>query len=225
MDAVLGREPSEEEKLWLKGGVFTRAVALFLRAVVKLFFKMFFGIQVRGAENLPPPPFIIAANHSSYLDGFVIGTSVPADVFKSLYMLGIQRYFRGRFTSLFARVVHVIAIDPEVHLDKALELSSYVLREGNCLCIFPEGGRSFDGKPMEFKKGIGILALKLDVPVLPARIDGTFGILPRGAMRPRAGRIKLTFGRPLSLDPSLKPEEVDEYQFLANELRKRVIDL
>jgi 1-acyl-sn-glycerol-3-phosphate acyltransferase len=78
---------------------------------------------------------------------------------------------------------------------------------------------------MEFKKGIGILALEADVPVVPARIEGTFGILPRGAWRPRPGRILLTFGSPVlpsSLDYSLRPEGVDEPQYLADELRRRV---
>jgi 1-acyl-sn-glycerol-3-phosphate acyltransferase len=78
---------------------------------------------------------------------------------------------------------------------------------------------------MDFKKGIGMLALRLNVPVVPARVRGTFGVLPRGARFPRPGRIKLAFGKavePSSVDLSPRPEGVDEYQFFADELRKRV---
>lgn len=226
LDAVLWREPPEDEKKMLEAGTASRTVAVFLKRVIKLIFRAFFGLQVTGVENLPLPPFIIASNHASYLDSFVIASGLPPGVFKSLYYQGIQKYFSGRLTSWGARFAQVIPIDPDIHLNKALQLSSYILRNGNCLCIFPEGGRSFDGNIAEFKKGIGMLALKLNVPVVPARIKGTFKILPRGAAWPRRGRIRLAFGRPFSpLDSSLRPEGVDEYRFFADELRKRVIDL
>lgn len=220
-------EPSDEEKrrVGLERGGLEWLASVSLRSAIGLALRVFFRLRVRGLENLPPPPFIIAANHTSYLDGFSIGAGVPLGVFRRVYFQGLKRYFSGRLTGLFARLAHVIPIDPYADFGKALRLSSHVLRSGNSLCIFPEGGRSFDGNLMEFKKGIGILALEADVPVVPARIEGTFGILPRGAWRPRPGRILLTFGSPVlpsSLDYSLRPEGVDEPQYLADELRRRV---
>jgi long-chain acyl-CoA synthetase len=154
-----------------------------------------------------------------------MGTGVPLRVFRTLYFQGLKRYFSGRLTSLFARLAHVIPIDPFADFGRAFRLSSLALREGNSLCVFPEGGRSFEGKLMDFKKGIGILALEADIPVVAARIRGTFEILPRGARWPKPGRIVITFGRPLlpsSLDYSQRHGGIDEPQFLADEIRKRV---
>lgn len=220
-------DPSDEEKrsVGLGRGNLEWLATVLIRAAVRLTLRVFFRFKVRGLENLPPPPFIIAANHASYLDGFAVGASVPLGVFRSVYFQGLRRYFSNRLTALFARLAHVIAIDPYADFGRALRLSSYVLRTGNSLCIFPEGGRSFDGKLMEFKKGIGILAIEAGAPLVPARIEGTFKILPRGARWPRPGRITLSFGSPLlpsSLDYSRRPEGVDEPQYLADELRRRV---
>jgi 1-acyl-sn-glycerol-3-phosphate acyltransferase len=78
---------------------------------------------------------------------------------------------------------------------------------------------------MEFKKGIGILAMKHNVPVVPALIEGTFEAFPRGAVWPKRRKVKITFGQPFhpsDLDLSLKPEDMDEHQFFADEVRERV---
>jgi 1-acyl-sn-glycerol-3-phosphate acyltransferase len=125
-------------------------------------------------------------------------------------------------------MAHVIPIDPETHLMKAFRLSSYVLRTKRCLCIFPEGERSWSGNLREFKKGIGTLAKEHEVPVVPVWIDGTFQILRRGAKWPKPGKIRIAFGIPLKfdeLDLSQKPPEKDEDQFFADEVRERVRQL
>jgi long-chain acyl-CoA synthetase len=137
----------------------------------------------------------------------------------------MQKYFSSRFGKSFARLAHVIPIDTELHLNKALQLSSYVLRNKKSLLIFPEGGRSFDGELLEFKKGVGILSRELNIPVIPAYIKGTFQALPRGSAWPKYTRITVTFGNPLhpsDLDMTKKPEGIDAYQFFMNEVRERV---
>jgi len=230
IDEVLSREPSFEERKkagLARGGWEWPLTAFFLR-ILRLFMRVFFRLEVKGLENLPSPPFIIAANHTSYLDGFVIGAGVPVSVFRSLCFLGYSPYFTGRLTSAFARLAHVIAIDPESYVNRALSLSAFALRGGGALAIFPEGGRSFDGSVMEFKKGIGILALKLGVPAVPAWIEGAFRAMPRGSAILRPVKVKLVFGKPVgpsSLDMSRRPEGRDEQQFFADEVRKKVEEL
>lgn len=226
---VAGGEPTDEEKrgVGLERGGLQEAASRLGVGFFKVIFKLLFRLEARGLENLPEAPCIIAANHASYLDGFAMAASVPSRVFRTLYFQGLRRYFSGWLMSRVARLSHVIALDP-AYFNRAMRLSAFVLSRGNSLCIFPEGGRSFDGSLMDFKKGIGILAVKLDVPVVPARIEGTFRILPRGAWLPRPGRIRVAFGRPFrasSLDMSRRPEAVDEFQFFADELRKRVAGL
>ncbi len=225
---IFSLEPTkgEKKKIGFDQGRVEWGVSIVLLKIVKSILKLFFRFEVRGIENLPDPPFIISPNHCSNMDGFVIGSAVPLKVFKILYFQGFQVYFSGWWLpSLFGRLAHAIPIDPETFLSKAFTLSSFIVRNNRILCIFPEGGRSFDGNLMPFKKGIGILALKYNVPVVPAAIEGTYEALPRRALWPKFGKVKLTFGRPFSpseLDLFLKPEEVDEYQFFADEVRERV---
>lgn len=227
LKAIIEKEPDYEEKK--KAGFKRTAIewplTVLIRGIIKVLFKIFFRLEVKGIENLPHMPFIMASNHMSYLDGFAMVGGIPQRLFKSLYIQGYQRYFRGRLTSYFARLAHVILIDPETYLNKAVQLSAYALSRGNSLLIFPEGGRSFDGRLMPFKKGIGILSILLNVPVVPLKIKGTFEILPRGAKIPRLGRITLTFGKPimpLEIDLSKRPEGVDEYQFFSDMLKDAI---
>jgi len=196
-----------------------------LLCFVKLILKLCFRLKVEGLENLPEMrPHIITPNHASYIDGFVVAAALPVTRFKHVYSIGLKKYFRGPL-EYFAKLAHVIPIDRELYLYKAIQMSFYVLKKNKSLLIFPEGGRSYDGEIMEFKKGIGILSLELGVPVVPTYIKGSFEALPRGALIPKFTEMKITFGKPFypsDLDMSRKPEGVDDYQFLVNELRERV---
>ncbi len=196
----------------------------------KIFFKLFYRLNVEGASNIPEKgAFVIAPNHVSHLDGFVIAASVPFKTFKNLYFLGFQKYFAGdKIRSCFARASHVIPVDPDTYLHAALQMSAYVLRNEKAICVFPEGGRSFDGNLMEFKKGIGALSVEMRASVVPAFIKGTFKALPKGAWFLKRSKITVRFGLPVAssdIDFSLKHEKIDAYQFYANELRKKVAEL
>jgi long-chain acyl-CoA synthetase len=85
----------------------------------------------------------------------------------------------------------------DTKLYNALQLSAYVLRQGKVLCVFPEGSRSRDGKIKEFKKGVGIIAKELNVPLVPVAITGTFEMMRPGKLFPRPGKVTITFGKPL----------------------------
>lgn len=226
----LKKEPSQEdkEKILFKYKWWQEIIVYPLFVIQKIFFKLFFRMKVIGDLNIPKKgPFIIAANHTSYLDGFVIAASLPFKIYKDTYFLGYQKYFVGRFKSIFARLAHVIPVDPDIYLNRALQISSYVLNNGKILCIFPEGGRSFNGKLLPFKKGIGVLSLELNVPVLPVIIKGTYEALPRGAKFIRFSKIRVSFFNkidPSDTDLSKKPPKSDDYQFFADELRKRFIN-
>jgi long-chain acyl-CoA synthetase len=173
-------------------------------------------------------PYIITPNHTSYLDGFNIVAALPSKSFWDLYSLGFQKYFTGTCRESFAKLAHVIPIDPETYLNNALQMAAYVLRNGKSLMVFPEGGRSYDGEIMEFKKGVGILSIELNIPVIPASIKGSFKALPRGAKWPQFTEIEITLGKPVypsDLDMSKKPGDIDGYQFFVNELKEKVKEL
>lgn len=222
-------EPDEMEKIGLDQGLPYRIIVFLGLNIVKIILKTFFRLKAAGLHNLPEKgPYIIAPNHASYLDAFCIGGALPSKLFTDLYSLGVQEYFVGGLRGSFARVAHVIPIDTEAYLNKAMQLSSYVLRKGKSLLIFPEGGRSFDGELMEFKKGVGILSVELNVPVVPVYIEGSFQALPRTAKWPKFTGIKVKFGKPLypsEIEESKKLSDMDVYQFFMHEVRRRVRQL
>ncbi len=224
---ILQEEPSLEDrkKVGLHYTVIQRVMVIFILTLNKVILKIFFRLKVKGLENLPGRgPYIIASNHTSYIDGFAIIAALPLKSFWDLYSIGLQIYFTGKL-SFFAKLAHVIPIDREKYLQKALQMAAFVLSKGKTLLIFPEGGRSYDGKVMEFKKGVGILAFELRVPIIPAYITGSFEALPRGRIWPKFTEIKIIIGKPFSpsdLDISKKLEGIDEYQYFVNELREKV---
>lgn len=140
---ILLSEPElgDKEKVGLHHGFFDRLITSAGLGLIKTIMKVFFRLKVEGIENLPQKgPYIIAPNHASYLDGFVIGSAVPSKAFKDLYIIGFQKLFTGRFREAFARLSHIIPIDPETYLTRALQMASFILRNERSLLIFPEGG-------------------------------------------------------------------------------------
>jgi long-chain acyl-CoA synthetase len=225
---ILAREPSENglRTMSFENSGSIMVSAFFGHSLLKLLFKVFFRLGARGTSNLPSQGnFILAPNHTSYLDGFAVILSMPFSRFRNIYSLGQSDYFTGFVKRQFARIAHVIPIDSSAYLNKALQTSAHLLKRGGSLVVFPEGGRSYDGNLMEFKKGVGILAVELGVAVIPVHISGAFDALPRSAMLPRLKKITVVFGEPLlsrGLDFSKRPKGVDEYQYFADELRERV---
>jgi long-chain acyl-CoA synthetase len=203
--------------------------AFIIHSFLRMLFRISFRLEAKGLENIPSGGnFIIALNHTSYLDGFVAVLALPFSRFRQTYTLGLSEFFTGHIKGWLARTSHVIPIDSSAYLGKALQMSAYVLRKGRSLTVFPEGGRSFDGNLMEFKKGVGILAVETGIPVVPAYIEGAFESLPRGAVFPRFSKIRVIFGPPLlasAVDFSAKKEDTDDYQHFADLLKQKVEEL
>lgn len=224
---IFKAEPSlkDQKAVGLVQGPLTKLFIVLLIGLLRLTGKVFFRLESKGIENIPDPPYIITPNHASNLDGFVIGIVVPIKSFMNLYFLGFQEYFSNWFTSWFAKLAHVIPIDPETYLKRALQISGYVLKKEKALCLFPEGGRTYDGNLMPFKKGVGILSKEFDVPLIPTLIEGTYEVLPRRALFPKFRKIKVTFGKPISpgeINLSEKPEDMDDYEWIVSKLRETI---
>ena len=84
-----------------------------------------------------------------------------------------------------------------------------MLGEGKAVLMFPEGTRSPDGKLQEPRAGIGMVAARARVPILPMRIFGTDRALPRGASLPRPAQVQIKFGHPFVYQ---LPTNFDELQ-------------
>lgn len=192
----------------------------------KLFFKLFTGLEVSNTEvfSKMKRPFIIAPNHQSYLDPFIITGNYPFDIFKNTFHVGAAEYFAGSFMSWLGGLLQVVPVDPDTQLLKAMKASAIGLRHGKVLNIYPEGERGYDGELHDFKKGASILATELELPILPVAIDGVHKVWARNSWRIRPAKVKVRFGKPFYAKDVTTEEMSNEqkYEAVTKHLRSEI---
>jgi len=229
---ILNDEPAEEviKKINLFPGRTAILSMIAFSGFLRFIFRIVWRLQVSGVGNIPKRgKRILCVNHASYLDGFVVAASVPASLRKDLFLIGFRAYFEVPLIRNITKFIKVIPIDPGTRLVETMQASSYVLRNDKILCIFPEGERTIDGDVKEFKKGVGILAKELNVPLIPVYIDGSYESWPRTKRLPKPHPIKIIFGKPFDT-AELKKEGLrsgakDEYEAIAFGIREEVMKL
>jgi len=172
-----------------------------LRTPVRGALERWFGLHVEGGEHLPERgPYLVAANHHNYLDGVVLGVSVPAPI----AFLVMPRVWRA--TPLHPAFHRHIGSIP-LHVDRA-DLRAFrralgALERGQVVGIFPEGPFSVRGRLERGLPGVALLALHSGVPVVPAGITGTWEALRgRRFYVPRATPLAVRFGAPRRFSPN-----------------------
>jgi 1-acyl-sn-glycerol-3-phosphate acyltransferase len=178
----------------------TFTISIFVRCVIFLV-KGIWVRDVTGLENLPKnEPFIIAPNHSSYMDHFIVGSIILQYLKKKLYFIAKKEHFEGvsqkSWHRLWNNCITYIPIDRSKG-EEALKTTLSYLKHGGVIVIYPEGTRSLTGKIQKGKTGVARLALWAKVPVVPVGIMGTFEILPKGKNIPGMKKATLHFGKPL----------------------------
>jgi long-chain acyl-CoA synthetase len=230
---ILHDDPTEEElaSLELSPHLLMRLSHTSVASFNHFLFKSLLSLTVEGCDNIPVEgPFIITPNHVSYLDAFAVGAAIFTNkpLSKKVFFHGLDIYFKGNLGKTLARFLQVIPISAESDLQMIMKVSSYLLRHGKALCIFPEGGRSYDGQMMEFKKGVGILAKELHIPLIPTLLKGMYHVLPRGQWKVKPHTVKVIFGTPVHpeyLDYSRKPDTMDDYEWLADTIKKKISEI
>ncbi len=229
---ILVGEPPEAVQAEIAAGKTRWAVfvSFLSHRLLRLLFGLFCRLRVHGLAHVPDRgPYLITANHASYIDAFAIGAALPFRIVRHLYFLGFQQFFQHPVTAMFGRAYRVIHVDAETHLFQALRAAAQILRQGEILCIFPEGARSIDGAIKPFKKGGAILAKEMNLPLLPARILGSFEIWPRHRAYPRPHPLTIIFGPPVTVQELLAqapiPPGADLYQVITARLQDRVAAL
>ena len=160
--------------------------------------------EIKGMQNLPKPPFIIAANHSSYMDHFVLCNIVVPKYDQKLHFLAKKEHFDNFFERMWHIYAGAIPLDRQKGGKKALKWAIHALRSGKIIGIYPEGTRTLNGKIQQAKTGIARLALAAKVPVVPVGIIGNFEVLPKGKIIPNMKRAKVAIGKPIYFEDNSK---------------------
>lgn len=208
-----------------ESSLISAALATLFRFGVWAIYRCYFSIKCNGLENLPREPYIIAANHSSHLDTLAIMT-VLGDECKRLRVLAAKDYwFSTRFKSWFSgELLKFVPFDRHANFLQGLRISQEVLKQNECLLIYPEGTRSVTGELQPFKPGLGLLAYETGSPIVPAYIDGTYHALPKGRNLPRKSRIRVTFGRPIMPSSGHEIGKTDAASGLEQETYRKLAD-
>jgi 1-acyl-sn-glycerol-3-phosphate acyltransferase len=171
-----------------------------VRAILQPFFRLYFRLTRLGREHLPADgPCIIAANHRSFLDPFVIGTMVRRPV----YFVAKRELFEKRWQAWFLNSLGAFPIDRGASDQDAMGLAREILERGDVVVIFPEGTRTRPGALGNPKRGVGRLALETGAPVVPVAVIGTEAI--RRGWRIRPHHVRIRAGRPLTFPRVEKP--------------------
>lgn len=188
----------------------TSAAGIYIGKIfVKLFFKSYIRIKKEGNISLPKEPFILIANHQSYLDAPLLASVIPLSFLKNTYFMATAKHFPKGYRRFLADNTNTIVVDINQNLGKTLKETAYALKKGKNMVIFPEGARTRDGELNEFKKSFAVLSKELGVPVVPFGIDGAYEALPFGSIFPRSKKITVKFFDPIYPD-DYKVEEIVE---------------
>ena len=192
-------------------------------------------LAVTGADRLERlrPPVIFAANHVSHLDTPVILAALPPSWRRRLVPAMVQEWFlphfrpggfswRERFSASLQYVLacgcfNAYPLPQRMGgIRRSLRYTGELLDHGYCPLVFPEGRRSPNGALGRFQPGIGLMGVRLEVPVVPVYVDGLFQVFPAGSRWPRRGPVSVTFGEPVRPDPG------QGYSEAAAEVRRAV---
>ncbi|MGH9629978.1 MAG: 1-acyl-sn-glycerol-3-phosphate acyltransferase, partial [Bryobacteraceae bacterium] len=196
--------------------------------------RIFIWTERAGLENLNSlnPPVIFAANHQSHFDVPAILMALPPEwryrvapamskEFFSAHFFPRQHRFRERLTSSLSYYMASLFFNAypfpqrEAGARQTLRYSGELASEGYCVLIFPEGRITDTGGIGAFQPGVGMMASRLGLPVIPIRLEGVEKVLHRTWRWPRPGRVRVTFGPGLRL-------EGDDYGALAKQVEDAV---
>jgi long-chain acyl-CoA synthetase len=194
--------------------------------------KVFVSLETRGLEHLErlSGPVIFAANHQSHLDTPMILQALPARWKYRLAPAMAKEFFKPHFYPdqfapkarltnslnyyLAAAFFNAFPLPQrETGTRQTLRYIGQLVGAGYSVLIFPEGKRTENGEIGRFQPGVGMIAARLDVPVVPVRLDGLDRILHHSWKFPRRGRARVLFGSPMSLhgnDYAANARQVEE---------------
>ncbi|MGC2110054.1 MAG: lysophospholipid acyltransferase family protein [Candidatus Korobacteraceae bacterium] len=177
-------------------------------------------VHVEGLEHLhPPQPAIYAANHLSAVDIPALYASLPGQ-FRIMAKKSLFRYpFLGWHLKRSGQIPIVYG-DAHASL-RSLNRAGDALRKGMPLVVFPEGGRSRTGQLQEFMNGAFYVAIRVQAPVVPMAIVGSYELLPMNSFHAIPGEVHLLIGEPIPTT-GLRLRDMDK---LAAQVRQAIAEM
>jgi len=214
----------------IKRNIIIRMSRMFFTFCMRVAFRMYFRLKVRGVENIKNlESFIIAPNHSSMLDFPLLFSSLPFSKVRKVVAPAAKDYFySGFFRKWFLEfTLNTFAFERLGNFIKSLKICGEIIKRGKSIILFPEGTRTVEGTLGPFKPGIGSLSAELAVPIIPTYIAGAYNALPKGSILPRPRKITVFFAEPVYADQidTEGRKKYEIYKELTAIVREKIIEL
>jgi len=194
----------------------------------------FMKMKVEGLEHVRNlmTPVIFASNHQSHMDVPAIFTALPRRWRYRVAPAMAKEFFKAHFNPdkftrkewftnslnyyLSCQFFNAFPLPQrEIGTRQTLRYIGEITASGYSIIIFPEGKRTQDGRMNPFMPGVGMIASKLDVPVVPVRLEGLEKVLHAKMKFPKRGPVRVAFGKPMRLTG-------DDYSALAQDVQKAI---
>ena len=182
----------------------------------------YFRLRVEGLQHLPREGgAVLAGNHPNVLDGILLLIVSPRPV---RFLVAEELFFHPLLRGFFVGMDCIPVYRTRSNNGDALREAVAALERGELVGIFPEGTTSDLGRMRTVKRGVGILALKTGVPVVPFGIVGSAEAYPQGTRVPRPRRIALAFSAPFSVGRTCEhPIPVEQLRHALGDVRTQVL--
>jgi 1-acyl-sn-glycerol-3-phosphate acyltransferase len=183
--------------------------------------------KVTGLRHVPSNgPVIIASNHLSFSDSIFM----PLVVSRRVTFLAKSEYFtspgiKGLIKKLTFITLGQVPVDRSggKRSEAALLTGLRLLRENQCLGIYPEGTRSPDGRLYKGRTGIARMAIESAAPVIPVAMFNTAEIQPTGQVVPKVRRVEMVFGEPMYFSGDSSDQAV--LRDVTNQIMEKIAEL
>lgn len=156
----------------------------------------FVRVRVTGRENISRnTSYVFVANHQGAFDIFSIYGYLGHN-FRWMMKKSLERIPLVGYSCRVSGHIYVDNSTPS-RTRETMATAEKQLSGGMSVVVFPEGSRTQDGRMHAFRRGAFQLAMEFSLPVVPLTIDGAYLVMPRGAILPRYGLIKLTIHKPI----------------------------
>ena len=170
-----------------------RLVLFVVRLVLTPLFLTYLRMKRMGREHIPAEgPVILASNHRSFFDPFIIGTMTRRPVY---YVAKKELFGYSRLLGWVLNALGAFPVDRGAGDQDSIDTAEAILNRGDIVLMFPEGTRTRPGSLGKPRRGVGRLALETGAPVVPIAIIGTEDIRRGWRFRPR--KVRLRAGRAL----------------------------
>ncbi len=177
-------------------------------------FRLLFPLEISGREHITAEPVIFCPNHSSALDPLMMICALPHNY--SLRVMAKKQVMDVPVLGAFLRKMGVFGVDRGNSDINAIKTAIRSLRDRSSLLIFPEGTRVKEGKTVEIKGGVAMIAIRSEVKLQPVYI----------ATKKRIFRkTKIIFGAPYAPVYTGKKGTAEEYQVNAEEIMRQAYRL